>query len=368
MNYLNRYILSLALAGFCLATKAADEPKDSLAITADPPSVAIGDKLSLTLNGYGQAHYEMTHDGEENPNDFQVKRVILIGNAAVGRHLRALVMVDVAAQAANRRLHEYYLQWNFSDAVKVRMGQFKQPFMYENILIPTLLGALNMTEGTRYMAGIAGDPLQGAMVGRDLGVMATGDLLRQPDGHAFLNYSLGLFNGAGMNTRDNNRAKDLIGMLQVYPVKDWMLTTSFILGHGHALTDSPYGDILAGQNYRRLRWSAGSQWKHGPLLLRSELTLGRNRDVRSRAFYAEAWWQVLPKLDLVVNYDYLNRNVDLSHEEQQQYAINTESHNYTAGLQYWLWRQCRVASQYVRQHRCTGPDAWQWVTQVQFAF
>ena len=157
-------------------------------------------------------------------------------------------------------------------------------------------------------------------------------------------------------------------MLEVRPVKDWLLTTSFILGHGHALADSPYGDILAGENYRRQRWSAGSQWKHGPLMLRSEWTMGRNRDVKSRAFYAEGWYRVLPKFDVVLNYDYLNRNTALSRDEQKLYAGNTESHNYTAGLQYWLWKQCRVASQYVRQHRCKGNDAWQWITQVQFAF
>lgn len=364
---MHRILLFLGSMAISLPTMAT--LPDSLRLTTDPPGVELGNRAKLTLNGYAQTHYELSNISRDNEtNDFQVKRVMLIGNAAVGKHLRAMVMLDVAASRADRRLHEYFMQWNFCDELKLRIGQYKQPFMLENIYIPTILGALNMTEGTRYMAGIYGDPLQTGMVGRDLGLMLTGEALPQKDGRRLLAYSLGIFNGAGLNQRDNNRAKDVIGMVQVFPIKGLQLTTSFILGRGHALSSSPYGDVAAGQNYRRHRWSMGGEWKDKRLYLRSEYTLGWNANVKSRAFYAEAWYTLLPKLDIVANYDHLNRHTGLGKDERHALPTHTISHNYTIGAQFWIWRQCRVATQFVYGHRDVGPDSREWITQFQFAF
>ena len=342
--------------------------KDSLKLTADPPTIAFGNKLRLTLNGYGQAHYELTSVAGKTENDFQVKRVMLIGNAMVGKRLRAMVMVDLAAGRSDRFLHEYFMEYEFLPEVKLRIGQFKQPFMLENIYIPTILGAVNMTEGTRYMAGIAGDALQGNMVGRDLGLMFSGEAVKLGDGRRLLGYSIGVFNGAGMNRRDNNAAKDVIGMITAFPIKGLQLTSSFIIGRGHAVADSPYGDIKEGENYRRLRWSVGAEWKGAPLYFRSECTLGRNGNIRSRALYVEGWYRVIRNMDVVANYDFLDRNVGLPHKVRHSMPLQTKSHNCTLGLQYWIWRQCRVASQYVYGHRDAGADSHSWVTQLQFSF
>ena len=343
------------------------EKSDSVRITSDPLAISFGEKARLVLNGYGQSVYQFSSTPQGERNDFQVQRAILIGNAMVGKRLRAMVMVDVAATRADRHLHEYYLEYKFDDALKLRAGQYKQPFMLENIYIPTILGAVNMTEGTKYMAGIAGDPLQGNMVGRDLGLMVSGNAFKQKDGHHLLSYSLGVFNGAGLNQRDNNKAKDLIGMVQVFPTKNWQLTSSFILGRGHALTASPYGDIAEGADYSRKRWSVGTEWKPEPLSLRSEFTLGWNGKVRSRAFYAEAWIKTFPRLDVVLNYDYLNRNTNRFGPLVTD-ATSLTTNNYTIGLQYWLWRRCRIASQYVLSHPEAGKNSHLWVTQFQFEF
>lgn len=350
-------------------TVACAAGADSVKFTAQPLAVSYGDKFRFHLTGYGQVHYELTRENDKTNNDFQVKRVILVGNLAFGKHLKASTMVDVAANRSDRRLQEAYLQWDFVPEAKIRVGQFKQPFMLENLYSPVILGDLNMTDGTRYMAGIGGDVLQGAMAGRDIGIMFTGDALPAADGHRYLGYSLGVFNGAGLNTRDNNSSKDVIGMLNVRPLKELMLTTSFILGRGHALADSPYGDVKEGENYTRNRWSIGVEAKWGRLSnLRSEFTIGRNGDINSRAFYAEAWLTIIPKLELVLNYDHLNRNTSLDKSGQEAYPFHTVSNNYTAGLQYWVWNRCRIASQYVYCDRKTGGDAHQWITQFQFAF
>ena len=109
---MHRILLFLGSMALSLPTMAT--LPDSLRLTTDPPGVELGNRAKLTLNGYAQTHYELSNIGRDNEtNDFQVKRVMLIGNAAVGKHLRAMVMLDVAASRADRRLHEYFMQWNF---------------------------------------------------------------------------------------------------------------------------------------------------------------------------------------------------------------------------------------------------------------
>lgn len=341
---------------------------DSVKVSTNPLGVSCGENFSFNLTGYAQMHYELTSEDGKTTNDFQVKKVILTGNMRVVKRLLMSVMVDVANSRADRRLQEAYAQWEFWPELKVRIGQYKQPFMLENLCSPSLLGELNMTEGTKYMCGIGGDPLQGAMSGRDIGLMVTGDAFRLADGRRLLGYSLGVFNGCGLNMRDNNSAKDVIGMLQVRPLKELTLSTSFILGRGHAIEASPYGDIEKDQNYNRRRWSIGADAAIDRFKLRTEYTRGWNGDVKSQAFYAEAACRLVGGLEAVAVFDHLNRNTALSTEQQRELTNYTSTCNYTIGLQYWIWRRCRVASQYIFSDRKTGPDCHQWVTQVQFAF
>lgn len=332
-----------------------------------PLNINIGTQ-KLSLFGYAQMHYDFTSQDGHRTNDFNIRRVILMASAQLFNKLSIFLMVDAASTVAHKHLQEFYAQYDFLPQLKVRIGQFKQPFMLENLLSPSLLGTLNMNESTRYFAAIAGDPLMGNIAGRDLGLMVSGDAVTAADGHALLNYSAGIFNGSGLNFRDNNSQKDFIAMLNVVPVKGLTLSTSCLLGTGHAVGTDAYGNVQEGDNYRRQRWSAGLEAKMGRWMLRSEFAWGRNRDIKSLGAYAEVWFRVLPKLDIVADVDYLNRNTALSRDEQAALGTYTQTTNFLVGLQYWVYKKCRVASQYIFNNRRTGPDAHQWVTQVQVAF
>ena len=69
-------------------------------------------------------------------------------------------------------------------------------------------------------------------MGRDAGIMFTGDFFKYKTWKLF-NYSIGVFNGTGMNQKENNSQKDIIGQLNITPIKSLMLSSSFILGTGH---------------------------------------------------------------------------------------------------------------------------------------
>ena len=345
-----------------MATRPQDGEKP-----VQPLNIHIGPS-KLTLFGYAQTQFDMTKTGAETKNSFSMTRIILMANAELTRKLSFFLMIDVASTQAAKHLHEYFAQYAFMPELKVRIGQFKTPYTLENIISPTLLGTVNLNEGTRYMAGIAGDTLYGNYVGRDLGAMITGDAIKARDGHYYLNYSLGVFNGAGMNLRDNNKHKDVAAMLNILPIKDITLSGSFIIGKGNAQVDDMFGTIAQGTDYTRNRWSVGAEVNYKPLKLRTEYMQGRNGDINNRAFYAELWCRLFRNFDVVLDFDYLDKNTSLSKEARDAFPAWTRTHNYLVGLQYWVYKACRISTQYIYSNRNTGPDTKSWLTQFQIAF
>ena len=345
-----------------MATKPQDGERP-----VKPLNIHIGPS-KLTLFGYAQTQFDMTKTGPETKNSFTMMRVILMANAELTRKLSFFLMIDAASTQASKHLHEYYAQYAFMPELKVRVGQFKTPYTLENIISPTLLGTVNLNEGTRYMAGIAGDPLYGNYVGRDLGAMVTGDAIKARDGHYYLNYSLGVFNGAGMNLRDNNKHKDVAAMINILPTKNITLSGSFIIGKGNAQANDMFGTIAEGTDYTRNRWSVGAEVNYNPMKLRTEFMQGRNGDINNRAFYAELWCRVFRNFDVVLDYDYLNKNTSMSKEARDAFPAWTRTNNYMVGLQYWVYKACRISTQYIFSDRNTGPDTKAWITQFQIAF
>ena len=62
-----------------------------------------------------------------------------------------------------------------------------------------------------YLAGINGsDPLYGSASGRDMGLLIYGDLF-----DSLMTYNLAIMNGQGINLKDKNNQKDIVGSLTV---------------------------------------------------------------------------------------------------------------------------------------------------------
>lgn len=324
-----------------------------------PANIIIG-ASKVTLFGYAQTGYTYKHSNKQNTNAFDITRFILMANAELTEKLSFFLMFD----AASAKLHEYYGQYAFSKGLKVRVGQFKQPYTLENVYPPTILNNISFDNSVLYMSGIASDPAVGNHVARDAGIMLTGDLLPK-NGRPLLNYQIGVFNGTGMNVKENNNQKSVIGMLNYMPTSSLLFSGSFALGTSQA--ESAKKDYLGntliaqGENYRRQRYALGVEWKGKPLYFRSEYMWGRDKDTKMHGFYADLEYHLIPKkLDLVADFDYLDKNLDLN--------TNEATRAVTLGAQYWVYKQCRIASQYVHTNPKHGPITNAWVTQFQVAF
>ena len=222
------------------------------------------------------------------------------------------------------------------------------------------MGNIYFHDCVLYLAGVAGDPVQGNFVGRDFGLTLSGSFLKAKDGHKKFAYAAGLFNGTGINQKENNTQKDLILKLDYLPVKNLTISASTYLGTGHAIADDPYGKFLKDDNYSRRRMAVGLEARTAPLYLRSEYLRGWNAGTPSQGLYAEAWLHVLPKynFDVVLDYEYFDKNIHLF----------DATRNYMAGVQWWFHKKCRISSLFQVKNPAVGDNTSKWVTQLQLRF
>lgn len=319
---MHRFLL-LALMAISLGLHAQDKtgvPVDQWVNTL---------KERITLSGYAQAGY--TYSSETNgTNTFDVKRIIFMANGQITDRWRCYFMFNFNNGG---NLLELYTEYNFLPQFRLRLGQFKTMFSIENPLSPTVLELINCySQSVGYLAGISGDPMYGNHAGRDLGLMASGELFGK-----LLHYDIALMNGQGINVKDKNRHKDVVGNLMLNATPWLSLGGSFVQGKGNALALSAAGGTTqVGEDYTRNRWSAGAVLNTRPLSLRSEYLQGKDGEVKSEGYYATANCHLHRQFDLVASYDYFNKNK----------ATGMKQTNYVAGMQWWFYPKCRLQLQY----------------------
>lgn len=293
--------------------------------------------------GYGQAGFSYS-DAEElkSSNTFDIKRIIVMADAQVTKDLRAYFMYDFGPKA---KLHEYWAEYHFADELKLKFGQQKTPFSIENLMSNSTVEIIDGAQSVGYLAGINGsDAVYGGNAGRDLGVTLSGDLLNWNGGKLFT-YQVGLFNGQGLNQKDLNSNKDFAGWLMVNPCKHIRVGGSIYRGQGCSVytgTDASLPE--SGVNYKRNRWSLGTEITTAPVYVRAEYLSGQDADTDSEGYYATANIHLSPKVDVIASYDYFNKNK----------LINDEQTNYILGLQYNFFKRCRLQGQYIFQDRSSS--------------
>lgn len=217
------------------------------------------------ISGFVQGMYiaNLDEDGDLESNQFQMRRVRMSVTGTLFKNLSYKVQGDFTRKPM---LVDVFVKYKVCDEFAIQVGQFKLPFTYESPLNPVDLEIFDYGEAIKHLVGYK-DVCGVGSIGRDLGIMATGNLFKL-EGKDFplVSYSLGLFNGNGANEEDNNNRKDVVGRLDIHPMlKDLTLTGSYY--YGLYLKD-------AANNGDRTRWSAGAQYNDGRVLVRGEYISG----------------------------------------------------------------------------------------------
>lgn len=288
-------------------------------------------KERLTVEGYAQMAYTYDNTEGAKANTFEVKRAILMLRGKITDRWSCYFSYNFANTG---KILEVYTEYKFLPELSVRFGEFKTMFTFENPMSPCNMELINVySQATNYLAGYdSSDPLYGSNAGRDIGLMVYGDLFGK-----LFNYKLAVMNGQGINKKDGNNQKDIVGTLIANPTQWLAIGGTFVKGTGCAVgTSAVNPDIQIGDNYERNRWSAGAMLKFRPVDIRTEYLHGKDGKVRSDGYYAVASIHVLPRIDVIAAVDYFNRN-----KAQRDWQAN-----YVGGLQWWFYPKCRLQVQY----------------------
>ena len=186
-------------------------------------------KQNVKLGGYviGKAAVTDCHldASTKSHTDFDLRlvRVYAGGQLMDFKYNFQMEMNGVAGTSKERGPHivDAWIEWCKFKYVNVKFGQFKRAFTFENPMHPWDIGIGAYSQLIDKLAGMNDRVGEHCCGGRDLGLQLQGDLFtRKRDGHSFLHYQVGVYNGQGINHKDENRGKDVIGGLWVMPVKD----------------------------------------------------------------------------------------------------------------------------------------------------
>lgn len=130
----------------------------------------------------------------------------------------------IQLQTNNSSFHmkDFFVEWKKYQEFKVKIGQYKRAFGFENPMNPWDVGTGDYSQLTKKLTGHADyiGAESSSNGGRDQGLQIQGDLFPVGnDNHRLIHYQLMLANGQGINTADANKKKDVIGTVQVQPVK-----------------------------------------------------------------------------------------------------------------------------------------------------
>ena len=176
---------------------------------------------NIKLSGYGMLQYqaEDMEDGKHNEFNLRMARVSLDGNISNFQwKVQMQINGNTSTLGSSPRLVDLWAEWQPRDFLRLKVGQFKRSFSFENPMHPITQGFMSYSQSITKLVGFSDRTGEHASNGRDIGVQLQGDFLKNSSGRNLLHYQIGVFNGEGINRKDADNRKDIIGGLWVMPV------------------------------------------------------------------------------------------------------------------------------------------------------
>lgn len=175
------------------------------------------------FSGYLIGNYNATFQDDNNSNTFSIRLIRLVMTGRILNDFEYKIQGQVNGNSStfgeSPRIVDMSLEWLKHKELKVKIGQFKRPFTYENPMNPIDIGFNSQAQGVLKLAGFNDRTGEQSSSGRDIGIQVSGDLLPNSEGRTLLHYEVGVFNGQGINRKDVGNQKDVIGGFWVSPIK-----------------------------------------------------------------------------------------------------------------------------------------------------
>lgn len=360
-------IASLALAALALTSASAQENTPKLSVLSD-----------IKFSGYVMSQYQYNDQDSKESNSFNIRmvRMALEGRLMKDFYWKVQLQVNgnTSDLGSSPRMVDAFAEWQKYEAFKIKAGQFKRPFTFENPMHPITQGFMGYSQNVSKLAGFSDRTGEHASNGRDIGVQIQGDLIKNAAGRNLLHYQVGVFNGQGTNHKDVDQRKDVIGGIWVSPVKGLRIGafgwtgssarkgTWDVTDANHNVVKNEDGSVKTKSGVRSLsknRYAFSAEYAANDWTVRSEyihsqgygftrsLTSGKETDCnvnyaagdQADGFYA---LMIAPVISKKL---YAKARYDLYRPRAEWGTSRTQ---YEIGANYWIGKSIMIGAEYAR--------------------
>ena len=177
---------------------------------------------NIKFSGYGMLQYQGQDPEGNHSNTFNLRLARFILDGKIGDFdWRAQIQGTNATGPGQPtvQLVDLYAEWRKYPEFKIRAGQFKRCFTFENPTHPITQGWRGYADVINKLSAFGDRTGEKSSGGRDIGIQFAGDLFPNANGRRLLHYQIGVYNGEGVNQKDMDNRKDFIGGIWVMPIK-----------------------------------------------------------------------------------------------------------------------------------------------------
>lgn len=177
---------------------------------------------NIKFSGYGMLQYQGQDKEGDHTNTFNLRLARFILDGKIGDFDWRAQIQGTNAKGPGEptvQLVDLYAEWRKYPEFKIRAGQFKRAFTFENPTHPITQGWRGYADVINNLSGFGDRTGEKSSGGRDLGIQVAGNILPNASGRKLLHYQVGIYNGEGINMKDKDNKKDIIGGMWVMPIK-----------------------------------------------------------------------------------------------------------------------------------------------------
>ena len=273
-------VLLMAMTIPANAETLADEPVATAAEVQETTEVAQADHKSrielpawvknIKFSGYGMLQYQGQDPEGNHSNTFNLRLARFILDGKIGDFdWRAQIQgTNVKGPGEPTvQLVDLYAEWRRFPEFKVRAGQFKRAFTYENPTHPITQGWRAYADVINNLSGFGDRTGEKSSGGRDIGIQFSGDLFPNANGRRLFHYQVGVYNGEGINEKDKDNRKDIIGGVWVMPIKGLRIGAFGWTGSRGAMLDPLTGET---RSVEKNRYALSAEYSTGEYMFRTE--------------------------------------------------------------------------------------------------